>query len=124
MGLVQASTTVGLGLTALVWPDITGNALLLLIAMFALASGTIGITEIIFQGSPKSGALVGIIGGFINILFGGLLLTSPDKGALAVIWMIAFFSMFYGLSLLTLAWTLRSIERNAPPGDSRKRRPY
>lgn len=54
-------------------------------------------------------------------MFGALMIWSPGAGALAVVWVIAAYSIFYGILLVALGFRLRGLARATPamPGSGR-----
>jgi hypothetical protein len=62
-----------------------------------------------------------ILAGLGSVVFGGVILIWPGAGALALIWWIGTFSVFFGVMLIALAFRMRysnalrsSIERASP----------
>jgi uncharacterized membrane protein HdeD (DUF308 family) len=54
-----------------------------------------------------------ILSGVLSVLFGFLLLYNPAGGALAVVWLIGAYSVFFGLLLLVFGIKLRGLVRSA-----------
>ncbi len=49
--------------------------------------------------------------GGVSVLFGAFVLARPGQGALAVIWLIAFFALFLGILLLGEGFKLRRLHK-------------
>lgn len=47
--------------------------------------------------------------GALSVLFGVLMIASPGAGALAVVWIIAGYSMAFGLLLIALGFRLKRV---------------
>lgn len=116
LGLTGACGIV-LGIVALVWPGITGLALLLLIAVWALVTGVLEIVTAIRLHNVIRGEWLYVLTGAVSVLFGVLLLVWPVSGALAVVWLIGFFSILFGAAMVGAAFRLRRLARElAEPG--------
>ena len=50
-----------------------------------------------------------VLAGAASILFGILLLVNPGPGALAVLWIIGFYALLFGVTLIMLSFRLRKI---------------
>ncbi|WP_205584053.1 DUF308 domain-containing protein, partial [Pseudomonas aeruginosa] len=48
-----------------------------------------------------------ILSGAISVLFGVLMIANPGAGALAVVWVIGAYAVFFGVLLVMLALRLR-----------------
>ena len=49
------------------------------------------------------------LAGAVSVLFGALLILSPGAGALALLWLIAAYSVIFGVFLVVLALRLRRL---------------
>ena len=52
-----------------------------------------------------------VLSGLLSIAFGALLIAWPSTGALAVIWTIAWYAVFFGCLLIGLAFRLKTYKR-------------
>ena len=59
------------------------------------------------------GELFMAIAGLISIVFGLYIIIFPGVGILSVLWLIAFFAIAFGVSLIALGWRLRGIFQQA-----------
>jgi uncharacterized membrane protein HdeD (DUF308 family) len=98
--VLHALVSVGVGLVALRWPGITAFALLLLIAYWAILRGILTIVAAIQLRRVIPGEFWMILGGIISILFGAWIVIAPAEGALAVIWLIGFYAVAFGVTLV------------------------
>jgi uncharacterized membrane protein HdeD (DUF308 family) len=46
------------------------------------------------------------------VLFGLAILIKPGAGALAVVWLIGIYAILFGVTLVTLGWRLRTMQRS------------
>ncbi len=96
------------GAITLLWPGITGLVLLLCIAVWAIATGIMQIVGAIAMRHEIDDEWLLIAGGALSVVFGGLLLTRPGAGALALVFVIAAYAVMYGILLIAFALRLRS----------------
>ena len=55
------------------------------------------------------------VSGIASIIFGFLLAIWPGAGALAILWIIGAYAIFFGVLKLSLAFRLRNWQRREPP---------
>ncbi|MET0212431.1 MAG: HdeD family acid-resistance protein [Vicinamibacterales bacterium] len=103
------------GVLTFVWPGITALLLLGLIAGWALFTGVMEIVAAIQMRKHIRGEWLLALSGAMSVLFGVLLLLNPAAGALAVVWIIGAYAIFFGVLLLALGFKLRGLERTAHP---------
>lgn len=95
------------GLVAFAYPGLTALVLLYIIAVWAILTGIIEIFVALRVRQALTNELGLIIGGILSVLFGIVLIAAPGTGALAVIYLIGAYAIFFGIALLALAWRLR-----------------
>ncbi len=95
---------------AFVRPDVAATALLLIIALWAIVVGVSQIIGGIALRKEIQGEWMLILSGLINVLFGGVLIVEPAAGALAIIWVIGFFSILSGVALIMLAFKVKRLK--------------
>lgn len=88
-------------------PGLTALALLTLIAAWAIATGAMQIVAAIRLRKEIANEWFLILSGALSVAFGVLMLASPGAGALAVLWVIAAFSIAFGVLLVGFALRLR-----------------
>jgi uncharacterized membrane protein HdeD (DUF308 family) len=112
-GLPLAEGAVGLvaGLAALLWPGLTSNGLLYVIAAWATLTGILKVlTVILLRAEVENGWLLAGSGG-LSVLFGVLLaaLTGSNPSSLAPF--VGAFAVVVGLALIVFAFRLRDRRR-------------
>lgn len=106
--LVEGIVGMAAGIVTFLWPGITALILLLLIAFWAIVTGILEIGAAIRLRREITDEWALALGGIASVIFGVLLLIRPGIGALAVVWLIGAYALFFGLLLLVLAFRLRS----------------
>ncbi|MEO3784299.1 HdeD family acid-resistance protein [Actinocorallia sp. B10E7] len=99
------------GILALFWPAATVFALILLIGIWAIATGVTEIVAAIWMRRQIAGEGWHILSGGLSVLFGLALLAWPGTGGLALIWLIGVFSIAFGIALVVAAFRLRSLRQ-------------
>ena len=101
------------GIATFLWPEMTALALLMFIAVWALFVGIFQIAAAIrLRKEIENEWLLGISGG-LSVLFGVLMIASPGAGALAVVWVIAAYSIAFGVLLIALGFRLKKLANRA-----------
>jgi uncharacterized membrane protein HdeD (DUF308 family) len=95
------------GLMAFAWPGLTAGILLLFIAVWAIVSGVFEIWGAIQLRKEIEGEWWLILAGLLSIAFGVILIAQPGVGALAVVWLIAWYAILLGCTMIGLAFRLR-----------------
>jgi uncharacterized membrane protein HdeD (DUF308 family) len=101
------------GAVALLWPDITVLAFVILVAAWALVSGTFMLISA-FRLKIDHGRIWLAIGGIVSVVFGILLVLSPFIGALVLTFWTGAHALVLGGTLLVLAYRLRSHRTSLP----------
>ncbi len=107
-GAVFGHAVVGLiyvaaGVVAIAWPGITLYVLVVCIGVWALAVGIFEIALVFFAGESASERLLFALGGLLASVFGIILLSRPDIGAITLAELFGLFSLVYGVSNLVLS---------------------
>ncbi|EJO30299.1 MULTISPECIES: HdeD family acid-resistance protein [Burkholderiales] len=103
---------VAAGIVTFLWPGLTALVLLYIIAFWALAAGVFQVIAAIrFRKEIRNEWLLGL-SGVVSILFGAMLIVQPGAGALALVWVIGIYAVFFGI--LLLIFSLRLKQHRAP----------
>lgn len=97
------------GILAFLWPQITALVLLMFIAAWAIVIGIFQIvTAVRIRKEIDNEWLLGLSGA-ISVIFGVLMVASPGAGAIAVVWLIGVYAVFFGVLLIGLSLKLKSL---------------
>ena len=96
-------------------PGITALALVIYIAAWALMIGATEIALAIKLRREIKGEWLLILMGLASILFAALLLWNPLAGAAALIWIMAWYAVIFGVLAIIFGFRLRSLPTFAAP---------
>jgi uncharacterized membrane protein HdeD (DUF308 family) len=97
--------SIAAGVAALVWPQITALALVVLVGAWAIVSG---LLEIFAAGRLGAGWWP-IVVGVASLLAGVLILVNPRAGAYAIAIVIGLYAIVAGVLMLAEAWRLHRL---------------
>lgn len=95
-------------------PGFGAFALLMLIGIMAIVRGIFEIVGAISLRKQITGEWLLILGGIASIIFGMIVMMFPGAGALAMVWLIAAYSVVIGILFCALAFRLRSHGKARP----------
>jgi uncharacterized membrane protein HdeD (DUF308 family) len=95
-------------------PGITALALVIYIAAWALMVGVAEIALAVKLRREMKGEWFLILMGLISVVFAVLLLWNPVAGAGALIWLIAWYAVVFGVLAMIFGFRLRSLRRVVP----------
>ena len=95
------------GILTLAWPGITALVLLLFIAGWAIATGILQIVGAVRLRKEIDNEWLLIASGVLSVIFGLILVVQPGAGALALLYVIGFYAVLYGILLVGLSLRLR-----------------
>ncbi len=106
--VVEGIVGLAIGALAFFRPGMTAVALYTLIALWAVVTGVIEIVAAVRVRASIANEIMLLAGGVASILFGALMLVFPSVGALAVVWLIGFYAVLFGLAMIAFALRLRA----------------
>jgi uncharacterized membrane protein HdeD (DUF308 family) len=101
---------IAVGIVAFLWPGITILAFVLLVAAWAIVSGSL-MTAAGFRLNVDHGRWWLILGGLLSLAYGVLLVATPLIGAVVLTWWLGAYALAFGISLVVLSLRLRSRQR-------------
>ncbi|QJE98821.1 HdeD family acid-resistance protein [Luteolibacter luteus] len=96
------------GIALFLWPGLGALALLMFIGAVAIVRGIFEIAGAVALRREIRGEWMLILSGLASILFGAVVMLFPGAGAVGMVWLIAAYSIAFGLILCVLAFRLRS----------------
>jgi uncharacterized membrane protein HdeD (DUF308 family) len=109
--LIEGILGIAVGVMTFMWPGVTALTLLYLIGFWAIATGVFEIAEAIKLRKIIKHEWLLALAGVASIVFGAFLFAFPGAGALAVVWWIGAYAIFFGVMMISLGLRLRGRER-------------
>jgi uncharacterized membrane protein HdeD (DUF308 family) len=103
------------GVVTFVMPSLTAIVLLMFIAAWAIVTGVLQMVFAFRLRKEIEGEWFLALSGVVSVIFGGLMVAQPGAGALAVVWVIGGYSIFFGLLMAALAFKLKRLAGGAAP---------
>jgi uncharacterized membrane protein HdeD (DUF308 family) len=97
---------IGTGVVVAVWPDISALALLYVVAAYAVVIGFFELATAIELRKLINNEWLLAIAGIASIAFGVLVAIYPGDGAVAIVWTIGVYAVFFGILLTALGFRL------------------
>ena len=99
------------GIIAFAYTGMTALILLAFIAVWAIIIGVLQLFGAVRMRNIVNNEWWLILSGLVSIAFGVVLIAWPGTGALAVIWTIAWYAVFFGCMLVGLSFELKKRKR-------------
>ena len=100
---------VAAGVVTFLWPGMTALLLVTFIGAWAFVMGIFEIVAAIRLRKEIEGEWLMILSGVLSVLFGLFVFFQPGGGALALIWVIGAYAIFFGVLLIVLAFKLKGM---------------
>jgi uncharacterized membrane protein HdeD (DUF308 family) len=113
MEIVEGLVGITAGVVAALFPAFAAEALVLIIAVWAILTGVLEIVAAFRLREQIRGEVWLGLAGLASILYGAVLFLFPDFGALGLVWLIGGFAIAFGGFLVVLGWRLRGIDELA-----------
>ena len=97
------------GAATFLWPGLSALVLLLFIGAWAFVRGIFEIIGAIQLRKEIDNEWMLILSGAVSVIFGLFMLIRPGAGAVALVWVIAAYSIVVGVLLIGLSLRLRSV---------------
>ncbi len=107
--LIEGFLGVVIGIMTAFVPGITGIALLIYIAAWALAVGVLELTAAIRLRKVVTGEWWLAVGGVVSIIFALMLMLFPAAGALGLIWLIGTYACLFGAIQIFLGFKVHKV---------------
>ena len=96
------------GIVTFAWPGVTALMLLMFIAVWAFFMGIFQIIAAVRLRKEIAHEWLLGLSGALSVIFGAVMMARPAEGALAVVWVIAAYSIVFGILLIVLAFRLKN----------------
>jgi uncharacterized membrane protein HdeD (DUF308 family) len=103
------------GVLALILPDLTALALVILIGAWAIGTGIAEIAAAIMLRRELENEWLLALSGVLSIIAGGVILVWPNAGALAIAWVIGVYAILFGVFFVWLGIRLRRLRPTDQP---------
>ncbi|HZO89800.1 MAG TPA: HdeD family acid-resistance protein [Chthonomonadaceae bacterium] len=103
------------GIIAFAWTGITALVLLYLVAAWAIVTGILEIAAAIGLRQIIEGEWLLGLSGVLSVLLGVALIANPRAGLVATVWMIGVYALLFGVTMLALAFRLRTLGHPSVP---------
>ena len=97
---------IGVGVAVVVWPDISALSLLYVVAAYAIVIGIYEIAAAIELRKVIDNEWWLGLAGVASVAFGVLAALNPGDGAVALVWTIGVYAIFFGTMLIALGFRL------------------
>jgi uncharacterized membrane protein HdeD (DUF308 family) len=114
--LLWGLVDIGIGILTFVAPGATAMAVVIFIAVWAIATGVLQIVVAIRLRKEIEGEWLLIVGGLASVVLGILFMLQPGTGALALVWLIGTYAIFFGIILVILAFKTRGFIKELARG--------
>jgi uncharacterized membrane protein HdeD (DUF308 family) len=98
---------IGVGVMTFLSPGLTALVLLFYIATWAIVTGLLEIAAAVRLRKEITGEFWLALAGFLSVAFGLFVVARPGAGALALLWLIAFYAIAFGVALILLSLRVR-----------------
>jgi uncharacterized membrane protein HdeD (DUF308 family) len=109
--ILEGLLGLGAGVIAFVWPQVTALALLAVVAAWAILTGILEIVAAIRLRQEIENEVWLGLAGLASIIFGMLLVIWPNSGLVTISWIIGFYAVAFGISMLTLGFRLQGVNK-------------
>ena len=115
--VVQGVVSVLAGVIAFAWPGVTVLAILFVIAFWSIVGGIAEVVESFMmrkRGSEGWGWM--LAAGIVSVLFGIVLLASPNAALITLLWLVGVYAIVFGVIIVVWAVRLRRAVSAATTG--------
>ncbi len=96
------------GIVTFLWPGTTALTLIVFIAVWAFFMGIFQIIAAVRLRKEITHEWLLGLSGVLSVIFGAVMMARPVEGLLAVVWVIAAWSVAFGILLIVLAFRLKN----------------
>ncbi|HVO89619.1 MAG TPA: HdeD family acid-resistance protein [Casimicrobiaceae bacterium] len=115
--LLVGVVSIGAAIVAVLHPEFTVFALVLLMGVNAIITGVLDIAIAVRLRKAIHGEWLLALVGVISIVFGIAVFVFPAAGALAMVWLMSAYALLVGIMFVALAIRARGWKRSTQAGD-------
>lgn len=108
-GVLEGIVSILAGVAAFLWPGLTALVFLYLIAFYAIMTGVLQLIAAWQLRKEIEGEIWLGLSGLLSVIVGILLIVFPGTGVLAVLGVIAAYSILFGVVLIILGFRMRNM---------------
>jgi uncharacterized membrane protein HdeD (DUF308 family) len=97
------------GIVTFFYPGITALSLVIVIGFWAIVTGAVEVAAAIKLRKELTSEWLLALSGALSVVFGVLVIFKPGAGALSIVWLIGFYAVLYGLTLLSFAFKMKGL---------------
>lgn len=116
VSVLEGMLGAGLGLVALINPELTAAGLLLILALWFLLTGVFEIAMAIKLRKEIDHEWLMGLAGAVSIALGVLMLVNPTAGAISLVWWLGLYAAVFGFLLVVLGLKMRRIQKRLEEG--------
>ena len=109
--LLLALISLAAGVIALAWPGPTAYVLVIVVGAWAIVGGLVEIFAGFGSGETAGMRAMFILSGLVSVAFGVVVFARPNVGAVTLALLFGLFSLFYGISRITLGVQLHQLHK-------------
>jgi uncharacterized membrane protein HdeD (DUF308 family) len=110
--LLEGLLSLAAGVIAFVSPGITALVLLMVIAGWAILTGILEIVAAIRLRQEIENEVWLGLAGLASIIFGVLLVIWPGSGLVTISWLVGFYAITFGISMLMIGFRLQGLNKS------------
>jgi uncharacterized membrane protein HdeD (DUF308 family) len=114
--LLEGGLGIGFGIFALVSPGVAGTVIVLVIGIWAVATGLLEIVSAIRLRREIEDEILLALGGGVSAVLGAVLIARPHFGEVATTYVLGTYGIVFGVLLVLLGFRLRPFRKNLSPG--------
>ena len=111
--LIEGLVAIIIGIVTFVYPGITLTILFMIVAIWALITGILELVAAFKLHDVLPGDWMLVLAGILSILFGLVVFLWFNVAVLALILLLGFYTLFFGVILIVLSFRLKSLQKKA-----------
>lgn len=113
MGILLSAVSIVAGLMVLVKPLAGMVAVAIVIGVWAIFKGVLEISAAIRLRKEMENEWFFILAGALSIIFGGVIILRPGAGLMAIVWILGFYAILFGILMVVLGFKLKGARGTA-----------